>query len=353
LERPEYIPILKWKECEKKALLGASPELKERLCPCLEIRKLEDNEAFFSDFQHQWGRRSIIDYGSPTGSVAGERFRWLEQGVEQIQRLKLPIVVAVDPLDQSSFSNKHYANIVNQCAELCLRVRICSFEDLNLYQQRMYEFIDRLDNKHFQVLLDLGETPTLKDGEILSLMGLCEFARNAGATMVHLSSGAFPNTLKDIGEGTDRVARRDWLLWQEVSRRCPELALGYSDYGSITPSWTEADLFRKGPYAIRYTIDDQWLIVRGGSDKSVEAAKKLAQLFYLAYGHLAEDKHFSAGDRHLWEKAHNIVQSASQFSGRNAAGHTWESLDHHIAYVLKKQYRCRAYTLPNNHGMLL
>jgi hypothetical protein len=79
-----------------------------------------------------------------------------------------------------------------------------------------------------------------------------------------LVSGGFPVNLSEIKtDSIHRLARCDWTLWQTVISRNPPRLPAFGDYGIGHPELTELDpRIIRPTAAIRYTADDEWVIVK-------------------------------------------------------------------------------------------
>jgi hypothetical protein len=163
-----------------------------------------------------------------------------------------------------------------------------------------------------------------------------------------LAGSAFPQSLsgRPVGEFVT-VPRVEWSLWTELITRLPLQVRRptFGDYGVVHVDTPEIDMRFVDPRNnIRYTIDADWLIVRGHSRK-----KKLGptnpQLCSMLMGHPAfRGQHFSAGDN-------QIVLCATGSAGVGNLM-TWLQVgtNHHLTFVVDQLASRFASSAPASPG---
>lgn len=337
---PTYIPILKWQACEMKALLGLYPDIQRAVLPCIEVREPRFHANFIQTYLKNWNRPALFDYSNPQGLLTSVRQSQFVETIVQSRKLGLPLLPVINPADSiCTLKNPFLENILSD-GRVFLRPRV-KLDDLKSSLIRLLLPVTarcRAANIKVGILLDLGCTPTLSGSHRAQLGALVRELSLQPIDELYLASGAYPGTLKKIGQGVGQVPREDWLLWRGIFEEdlLGKLSLGYSDYASVCPTWSEEIKMQRGPFAIRYAIDDKWLIVRGGSDTTREEAVNLSKIFFKVYGSFVESKDFSIGDRNLYNKSDDGVPMRYKLC--SAADHVWEALDHHITYVVRRQY---------------
>jgi hypothetical protein len=338
MESPAYIPILKWQHCEKRALLGLDPEVQQKILPCIEIRERKFHTTFIQTYSKLWNQAGLFDYSDPAGLLGPDRESQISHTILQCKKHALPLLPVLNPADAICHPENPFLEKFVSGGKIFLRPRI-KLDDMNqLLDRHILPVISRCKSAGIKVsvLADLGCTPIMNDNHRNQLSGFLRRISTQHVEEVYLASGAYPGTLKGIGQGVGEVSRDDWLLWRALKETLQDISLGYSDYASVCPTWSEAVKTKIGPLAIRYAIQDKWLIVRGGKEKTTEEAINLSKLFFVVYKTFAESREFSIGNRNLHAKADDSAPSRhKRFS---AADHVWEGLDHHISYVIKRQY---------------
>lgn len=336
MEKPLYIPILKWQDCEKRALLGLNSDVQKKILPCIEIREKKFHKNFIQTYFRNWNKAALFDYSDPTGLLDSNRESQFSQTILQCKKLQLPLLPVINPADSICQPDNPFIEKFSSGEKIFLRPRI-KLDELNqMLDNFLLPVISRCTSAGIRVgvLADLGCTPTLNEIQRDRLSAFLKNLSTQGIDSLYLASGAYPGTLKSIGQGVGDVPRNDWILWNAIKATLQDITIGYSDYVSICPTWSEEVKIKNGPLAIRYAIHDRWLIVRGDG-KTKEEAINLSKIFFSVYKSLAESREFSIGNRNLYDKADDGIPMRNKRC--SAADHVWEALDHHITYVIKRQ----------------
>jgi hypothetical protein len=128
----------------------------------------------------------------------------------------------------------------------------------------------------------------------------------------------------------DRVEHQIWLdlLKQKLKRR-----LAFGDYGVVHPDLTYMDPKEvNASAAIRYTVQDRWLIVRGKSLRENPIGYKQ---FYSLSKALTEQKEFM-GSSYSWGDSE--IQKRARRQGTTGNLTTWVAVatNHHLTFVSKQ-----------------
>ncbi|WP_241090483.1 beta family protein [Pseudomonas viridiflava] len=124
-------------------------------------------------------------------------------------------------------------------------------------------------------------------------------------------------------------------FWYDVNANVPNLGLGFGDYGTLSPEWTEEILERRSNrIAIRYTRGVDWLILRADG-KTTNDSIAISEILVNTYPKDFKGAPYSFGDQILSDRADPTVPVKKKRCGHY---HITEGWSHHIAYVLKEQY---------------
>ncbi|MNY22216.1 hypothetical protein D3C86_1558120 [compost metagenome] len=152
---------------------------------------------------------------------------------------------------------------------------------------------------------------------------------------MHLISGAYPASLASVKTGSANFKRSDWAFWNDVNAIVPDLTIGFGDYGTLSPEWTEETLeLRSNRIAIRYTRDSNWLILRADG-KTTSDSIAISEILVNNYSSDFKGATYSFGDLIRSERADPNFPIKKKRCGHY---HITESWSHHIAYVIKEQY---------------
>ncbi|MFP0194463.1 beta family protein [Pseudomonas sp. PHC1] len=334
---PPYIPIIKWQKAEQKALSAIGEELIEHVWPCIEVRGVTYHELLMSEVYHYWKGTALVDYANPSGRLDGRRMKEFESFLTVAGDKTYPIIPVIDSRDALELNDK-MQQLLSTFETVVVRLRAEGLTLSQVHFDQAGSAFSMLSGLNVSPLLmvDLGESPTSWTPEVLqSFAGGLQKLKAFGYTTVHLTSGAYPQSLVDVATMAE-YDRNDWKLWKELNAVAPELTLGYSDYGILSPKWTE-DILKKiaKKVAIRYTRAKDWLILKA-TGKRKQDSINLSVILVNTYADDFMGPQFSLGDRQMAIRADESVPDRNKKSG--ASSHLTEAWIHHIAYVVKEQY---------------
>jgi hypothetical protein len=146
---------------------------------------------------------------------------------------------------------------------------------------------------------------------------------------ITFAASSFPNTLAAAGVGRATIARAEWEAYQLLLNTPPGgRLLSFGDYAIAYPIYESVPF--PGSAAIRYTINDEWLIYRGRAVRGPRFGG-FAQFHALCQQLLADPEYrgpaFSWGD--------GVIKLCAQQQSGPGNLTTWRSVgtNHHIALV--------------------
>jgi hypothetical protein len=338
-----YVPVLKVKRGEKKALQRISPALKRRITPLLEIveRKPERtvdqhlNTAFkdLSECVRSYARcfldaREIAPDGPPA-SVEVFR-RAADEGI------------AFAPVMGLSRTSDVAAAFEHRTHGLALRLTREEFEAGGL-AVRTSAFLDQhgLQPEEVDLIIDLGAAEDLiaQGIAILTREFMLEVPSHERWRTFTVSGCAFPKSMGGIDRNShELVPREEWIAWRDhlYARRnsLPRLPT-FSDCAIQHPSGVEGFDPRtmQVSASIRYTCPDDWLLIKGESTRFTRPGEQFPALATrLVYGH--HRRHF-AGPDHCEGCA--LMKAAADGAPSFGSAETWRRLGtiHHISTVIQ------------------
>lgn len=315
-----YIPCLRAKAGEKKALLNIT-EHPENLFPLFYTPDLARMLKWIKDLPNFWPQNCLID----TTRFESVSEQDILQVADACKEANAHGLIVIDDRALQVLSTSTLDALEGKFA---LRVEWdASGEELAPILTSLISSCQTLNFPISQtlILLDLGVTPeittSLKDELVAGIRHLIKF----GASKIHLASGAYPESVAEIGAGKRLYERRDYLLWQDVNTKIPHI--GFADYSTISPAWKERDGGGGNtPTTLRYTTDSSWVIYRdpaqgGGAPKSL--AIFLTKSMYWLH------ESFSWADN-IW-----YCRSKGTTGPGGGTEHVAEGVNHHIMHVLK------------------
>lgn len=350
-----YVPVLKWKAGEYKALRDVSISDKSAMTPLAEIvpvpwdwgsdapaKTLDDHLAQVpAQMASCWGvseplfvELNLLDSSDRLASgnhpVDGLFSQISLAGVK---------VIPVTGLDRDAAYQAAVATVVARDGRgVCIRV---GRDDMLVptFAQQLDDLLNtlKLNISDVDLVMDFraveASTAGIYANVAVSFISSQKYAIYARSLTV--LSGAFHQNLSAFSPGIGSMPRHDWALWRAVlgATALPRKP-SFGDYGIAHPELGEIDPRQMTMSAnIRYTTDDEWLIFRGRSLKDPRYGQ------YGQYHVLAQDvvnhgrycgRAFSKGDDYIHDVANQADGPGNQTSWRQAP------TNHHLVFVIRE-----------------
>lgn len=353
---PSYFPILKAKDAEFDALRKAKPNVVQSIVPLFEVprfnpelKKYKDNPhakaTFLSELSQKIGElRSGMHamFDTYHWQDPGEKVETGEHHLSYMYNaLKSKGVNAVPVVGYDRWDDDEYRLALKSISKLhtgtfCIRLERFAFDDVGdpeHFHERLAGIINYLEINpaSCHVILDLEDLSTLAIVDILdSFDSLFEQITGYGFSSYSVAGCSLPNSIDKVIKDKDSsgtVLRREMLLWKNARKQHPNFQIYFGDYGVRGPSTGETG-FGNTNAKIRYTIDNEYFIVRGhvirkpiGGFQHCDLARKLINSGHYLY------PDFSWGDKEIQRCANGEIGGGST---------TWIKIDtsHHVAYVV-------------------
>jgi hypothetical protein len=157
-------------------------------------------------------------------------------------------------------------------------------------------------------------------------------SRLATFRSVTLAAAAAPKDRGALSRGVNRVPRKDWLLWNAVRPHVP-IQVDYGDYLTGHPDLTEPPgaAMAKATVSARYTLDTDWLIIKGWSTGGQHGLPMRQQ--YRSHATLIANDPGFLGVPGVWADA-QINQASSGAQGTASRG-KWSGFaaNRHLSWV--------------------
>ena len=338
-----YVPILKVKRGEKRALSLLSPVVRSMVTPLLEIVQRTDKSVTdhlntaFSDLPSAlrlFGRCFIDanEIATDGPSAANEVF----------ERATISGIVYT-PVSGISRTADIDAVLAHRTNGIALRIRREEFEEGNL-GTKIRRFLARygLIEDETDLIVDLGAVDRMIVAGIQSLASsfLAEVPEHRRWRTFTLSACAFPSSMRVVDRNSHAfVDRVDWLAWRDLqhARRSSLIRLPtYSDGAIQHPQGVEGFDPRTMPVSasIRYTVPNSWLLIKGESTHSTPPSQQFPNLAtQLVDGNLRH---------HFYGASHCVGCASMEAAAHGAKGfgsaEAWRRLGtiHHITTVVKE-----------------
>jgi len=323
---PTYIPILKAKQGEFDALKNTSAATAQRIQPIFEVPAFTGGKRFenmaqptvaylneitvkiasvrlnmpcFLDSRH-WAPNATLENGEHVLSYALSRLIALDVPVNPV----INYDVWDDPEYQEVFKNAGASSV----GTLCIRLESDAFDDMDdpeYFMERLNSIITATAFPEAQicVLIDFRDTKALSVVEMQATAEKCIETLNAWRfAYIGIAGSSIPIMINDAVEkinSTGYVTRKEVLTWKALRKAYPRQNLVFSDYAIRNPNSVDGP----APHAngkIRYTISNQFFVVRGHSMQLHDKGKQYHRLSaeVVSSPHYMGPE-FSYGDEHL------------------------------------------------------
>lgn len=317
---------------ERKKKDGKNKTPQELLTESLELLKSATPKAPV-EIQKCWGiTPAFIEVGLLDKS---ERAKTLSSVLTNGKKLGLSLIPVVS-LHTDEETKKNAVSLSNEHKSgLCLRLFPSDMADSPALSTRIDKFMkeNSLSSETVDLLLDFQVT----DGQCLTLGNVSKSIPNILKWRTFsVASGAFPVDLSNFTVDLHFIPRSDWENWlsQVNSKKLPRQP-SFADYTIQHPIYKEPVPGSNPSASIRYTLHEQWLIMRGQGLRSAKSNghkqyPALAQLLSKRNEFLSFGAGFSYGDAYI-EKTGRDVKTKETGNPR-----TWlrAGINHHIACVV-------------------
>ena len=288
-----YVPILRWKQAERFALRYLQEEDRKRITPLIELtpltfqsRKTARREAMPLDpvqVVHQESKKLLeacgnfpffLDLRHVAVDVARARGKVhaLEYFAEVGRSYKLALVPVTGLLRTKQYQASVATIVNNDKRGLCLRLTPADVMQAE-FQGNIKAFLSSLhlteDAVHLLVDYEAND-PALPglNSVLAAIPNISEWQT------LSMASGAFPPDLQSFEPGNRRIPRSDWLAWKKAVSQSENRMRkpSYSDYTIQYGLYKEPVEGSNPSVSVRYTLDEEWLIMRGEAVRSKAAS---------------------------------------------------------------------------------
>lgn len=348
-----YVPMMKLKRAEMKALAQLTDSVKEAILPVVQIlpdtnldrkndylkARMKELVAVFSNSYLSF--YADFDYIMDNYNAAKVKLALVEQFLAMAQLHRLSFI----PVFSLKFPEMAYAELIKEkylqhgiCLKLDgYRIKNYTVDNLLTYLEEKLEkckLFFNLNESQIDVLFDLEEVGNFEVSDLpMKLIEILSRIKN-GSTYRKLiiAAGSFPKDLNEIEPETERhLFRHEWELWKMLQVGVPHLNLVYSDYGNIYPGYDPEQGKFIGTCSVKYTLDEVFLILRGrkpnndpsGNEQYVEKSKILVSSINY------DGEQFCWGDKMISEVAQKIQKPG------NATSWIQYTFNHHISKIVQ------------------
>lgn len=333
----KYVPIVKCKKGEQKALLKLSDSVKESVIPLIEIplftkAMIKRNVTVESLINSFWENRKFFFYFMPDWYEGYDDFnKFVRENIEPLcSNYAIPVIdlSLVEMIEDWRILAKN---------DIAIRLRNNEFGFIEDVLNPLFNNTG-LKRNQVHLIFDLqyvGENDLFAKISVLKA-AFSDLDNSSEFASIIISCVSFPKPLPPMDSKKiyrfKRVETELFITALKLSKRFG-FNYVYSDYG---PSDIEENVFIIGMspnFKIKYTAIDEYLYIkgiqikRGGLD--IENVRELAQILTTCADYCGED--YSWGDKSIYDIANGITSATGNLT-------TWVSysLNHHITFITKQ-----------------
>jgi len=356
LQKKDYVPVLKWKMGEYQALNKLREDLKDRICPLIEIVPIgfdhekgvlrESMDSHIADIgtrlKKKWGdRKAFIDIYSM--EIKSDRSNYIKKVFEKYRLAKCNVVPVIC-LNESEATQVFSEIISSDANGIAIRIK-SKYLDGSVLGMSLAKKIENLTSSlgigkvDVDIIVDFEEIVVLANEKttfdtIQRLMYENIPEINLWRSFIVLGC-SFPAELKYTKDKANCMHKRmEWLLYKDcVSKFKDSFRLPtFSDYTIGTMEHKQLDMRKVKPSAkLKYTLDDNWYYdkgtaVRGANSRGFGQFKSLCSSLVVSRHFRGEG--FSEGDKYIKK-----CSDGDEGTG-NLSTWVWVSTNQHMTKVL-------------------
>jgi hypothetical protein len=348
-----YIPCLRWKQGEYQAVSKLSDMTKRMFTPLIEVPEIgwdhEEKKEKKTIDEHlsgfalkkvykKWGDSPcfidlnlIAHSGGMANGIHSVRFVF-----DELRMLKCQAIPVISLLRNAEFQQNIKAVSDKDKNGICLRITIeeAAKSTLESGVNSLLSIL-KIQPNSCDCIIDLG-VPNFVPLDGFSIVIQTIISKlpylNDWRTFTLLGT-SFPETMGSLKKGVEIVPRYEWQLYKKLIAgfRKAKLRLpAFSDYVISHPQVLDLDMRVVKPSAtIRYTIDNDWYIVKGDNvrDYKFEQYRELSEQIRASRYYYGSA--FSWGD--------NYIQECANGNAKTGNLSTWRQVgtNHHIEKVIR------------------
>lgn len=346
-----YVPVLKWKQGEQKALEALPVPMKQSMTPLIEVPPID------WDYENDCPKKTIDEHISKIGETLTTSWSLSDPlfidlcYIDSTERLQggqhplnhilqegrsrgLNLIPVTDPRRDENYQDEVKAANQQDQNGICIRLKEADFGNL---QNSINSVLSNLNvtPEEVDLIIDYEYASTENQTRTLyfltGILSSIPFIQEWRS--LTLCGTSFPSNLSSVNANSiDIIDRGEWLIWKQIIRTVPlERSLFFGDYGISNPEPFEADpRFINMSANIRYTADDKYIIFKGRMVKRYGGGQyhQLAQQVVTHPEYYGAG--FSAGDNYINDVSVNNDGPGNATSWRKAG------TNHHLTLVINE-----------------
>lgn len=370
-----YVPILKWKSAEQRALKDLKDEDKKQVMPLIELvmpkvsSMYKDREKKTKKTPEEMSAEMLLKFKEKRMMAIPKEilefwglapilidFSLLHDGTSTTQ-LKVDGINAVIPasielglhlipvvnLNDDAKIRETVCVLAKKCGYgFCLKIMSSDLMDVVKLNEKITEFLGScsVDEKEIDLLIDV-KSVNERGGVYLQYVNLSQQIKDLKNWRNFIfASGAFPEDLSECKFGNPNfLPRFDWQNWIEFFQKKREQLVRvpiFSDYTIRSPIFKESLQFYHATTSIKYSLEEEWMVMKG---KVREYELYLASANLLANSEHFFGEDFSAGDKFTADKAkyYPVYMKNKELKGTGGSeAWIYMGINHHLTLVARR-----------------
>jgi len=348
-----YVPILKWKRAEQGALKTLREDQKKYITPLIQFvmpkskpdEIIENVVTKFEKQLPQLPKKLIEAWGINPVFIDVSLLYTTSLKAESIKNISLignklgGVFITVIHLNDDQEIKDVACSVAKETKSgICLRLICPDFSDLTKLNQDIDNLLssNTLMEKNVDLLVDIKEIEDNNSNKYIKYLDLSQNISNLTKWRTFIfASSSFPKNLSQCKiDEENLIPRIDWKSWKElINSKKMKRKPSFADYTIQYPIYEEVSQFFHPTSSIKYTLEDDWLIMKGQRQKF---EKYLAHAALLVKDKRYYGENFSDGDKYIAEKANHFAVYIKKPSVKGTGStETWlrAGINHHLVLV--------------------
>ncbi len=329
-----YVPVLKGKEGEFRALSHLHSGIRAKLTPFFDITRPDDRWRGRTDeylqkkadyIQKSWGcdETIFVDFFDILTLQTSSGLHFVEFFFNELRKRNI-WGISVTGLDRDEEYNISIKKVIESDNRgVCIRLLSYDIQDSFEANKKVNELLSflELSAQDSHIILDLRNLTPDSMPEYVddTLVFLHNFGKLNEWSTLTLAGSGFPESMGGIEKNSlTRIPRVELELWEQVISQGRNERLNrlptFGDYGICYPDIPDFDLSFNPSVKIRYTLPQSWLVVKGGGIKrkiNGKTSRDYSQFHTLAEKMCANREYYSRdysyGDSYIFRCAKGLV----------------------------------------------
>jgi hypothetical protein len=339
-----YLPILKWKQGERRAVEELSPSQWQSIVPLLELLSINasPDSAGLNAAVPAYVQKIAKGFTKciPEDIPIVVDVRWVAPGYPKQARLLRAISRGLAKASgRRIIPSLSESMVVNEAAELAsfadfdevvLRIRTTALEASQVPALVKLALDQGLAKKNLHLVVDqyslVNEDPTARFTKIRPYL---DEAISRKCASVTVAGGSFPVNLIGFKQGIHTLRRVEWLVWEKLKVLSDYDEVLYADYTVSNPGpLPEGDPDKMNPsVAIRYAADTYWKLFKAGGFKKGAPNQYRGLCTLLRSDKVYSGPSFSFGDECYDKAANGLLGNGNPSSWRR------DATSHHLVFT--------------------